>query len=298
MPKSSNVRQGFTSVGVNNCRTTLLRRLQSNLNVCIGLNGNLGYAGFHITSKSEVTLADKRINKALMVVKSKICEVLQTEEFHESDFRHGHILFKNYEKRILKASTKIRSIFTFNNIVKSYSNFRRLLELSSDYTKKAGCLKLPLYQNLSDPCFLFITFSSLKNKKAGGIDDIQIGNVTLAAILSLSLEIKNKTYLPKPSKKIFIPKANGKIRPLGIASSRDKIIQQALQIILAPLFERVFLNSSHGFRNKRSCHSALKQMYLQWHGIVWFIECDFVECFDKISHPIVLSIFNQYVNDY
>lgn len=263
VPKSSNVRRGFAGTGVNSCRITLCRRRQSNLNVCVGFSRNLGYAGFHTTSRSEATLADKHINKALMVVKSKICEVLQTEEFHESDYRHGRILFKNYEKRILKASKKVCAIFTFNNIVKSYSNLRRLLELSSNYTKEAGCLKLPLYQNLSDPCFLLIAFSSLKNKKVGGIDDIPIGNVTLAAILSLSIEIKNKTYSPKPTKKIFIPKANGKMRPLGISSSRDKIIQQALQIILAPLFERVFLDSSHGFRTKRSCHSALKQMYLQ-----------------------------------
>ena len=68
VPKSSNIRRRLTSVGVYNCRITLLRRRQSNLNVCTGFSRNLIYAGFYITSRSEVTLADKHFNKALMVV--------------------------------------------------------------------------------------------------------------------------------------------------------------------------------------------------------------------------------------
>nr|WAK85011.1 hypothetical protein [Amicula sp. isolate GU52X-4 cfCalB7] len=88
------------------------------------------------------------------------------------------------------------------------------------------------------------------------------------------------------------------MRPLGIASSKDKIVQKALLTILTPLFENVFLDSSYGFRPNRSCHSALKTIYYEWRGIKWFVECDFVSCFDKISHPIVLSIFNNYLDDY
>lgn len=87
------------------------------------------------------------------------------------------------------------------------------------------------------------------------------------------------------------------MRPLGITSSKDKIVQKALLIILISLFENVFLDSSHGFRPNRNCHSALKSIYYIWHGVKWFIECDFA-CFDRISHPIVLFIFNEYLDDY
>jgi retron-type reverse transcriptase len=103
----------------------------------------------------------------------------------------------------------------------------------------------------------------MKSKPSGGIDDIPIGNVTLASLISLSKDLKNKSYKPRPTKRIFIPKANGKMRPLGIASSRDKIVQHAMKVVLDPLFERIYLDSSHGFRSKRSCHTALNTMYHQ-----------------------------------
>ena len=88
------------------------------------------------------------------------------------------------------------------------------------------------------------------------------------------------------------------MKPLSIASSKNQIVQKTLLIILTPLFENVFLNSSHSFRLNRSCYSALKSIYYKWRCVKWFIECDFVSCFDRISHPIVLSIFNEYLDDY
>lgn len=198
-----------------------------------------------------------------------------------------------------KASKKVQKTFTSKNITATYFELYSFIEIASNYTKKGiGALKLPLYQNFSNPCFLLIAYSSLKNKKATGVNDIPIENVTLASLISLGQELQSKKFFPKPTKRIFISKANGKMRPLGIASCRDKIVQQALKLILEPLFENVFFDSSHGFRQNRSCHTALKTIYNKWRGIKWFIKCDCAQCFDSISHPIFLSIFNEYVNDY
>jgi retron-type reverse transcriptase len=88
-------------------------------------------------------------------------------------------------------------------------------------------LKLPLYKALCNPCVLLIAYSTLKSKKASGVDDVPIENITLASIISLSKELENKKYSPNPTKRVFIPKANGKMRPLGIASSKDKIVQKS-----------------------------------------------------------------------
>jgi retron-type reverse transcriptase len=83
----------------------------------------------------------------------------------------------------------------------------------------------------------------------------------LAGIIEISGKLKSKSYKPKPTKRVFIPKSNGKMRPLGMASSQDKIVQQAIKLILDAIFEDKFLGCSHGFRPTKSCHTALEQIY-------------------------------------
>lgn len=249
--------------------------------------------GFSTSSRSEVTLVGNSISREL-----KVCEVPQLE-FCKSPkvILAGLQLFKLYEKRINAASKKIQSHFTLFKIVEAfwiYERLHNLIVLNKDQKEK---LKIPLYQNLSNSCILLIAYSSLR-KKSGGVDGVPIENVTLGDILSLSVELKTKHYQPNPVKRLYISKGYGKLKPLGIASTKDKIVQQVLLMVLQPRFERIFLNVSHGFRPNKSCHTALKDIYLQWRGVIWFIECDFVHRFDKIGHNILLDLFNKYVDDY
>lgn len=142
-----------------------------------------------------------------------------------------------------------------------YFNLYRTIKLARSYNSRSGSMKLTVYKNLTDPCILLIVYTTFEKNEASGINSVAVENITLASILSLSLELKKFLFFPKPTKKVFISKTNGKMRPLGISSSKDKIVQKTILLMLEPLFENVFLDFSHGFRINRSCHSALKTIY-------------------------------------
>lgn len=123
-----------------------------------------------------------------------------------------------------------------------------------------GQVQLHLKDLLSDPCYLLITYQGMKRGASPGVDMVPIENMTLSNIIKLAKDLQEGSYKPTPARRVHIPKAKGGTRPLGIAASRDKIVQQALKNILVPLFEPIFLNESHGFRPGRGCHSALQHL--------------------------------------
>ena len=87
------------------------------------------------------------------------------------------------------------------------------------------------------------------------------------------------------------------MRPLGIPSFRDKLLQEVVRMILEAIYEPVFDDHSHGFRPNRSCHTALRQISSDFTGVVWFIEGDITGCFDNIDHEIVIDILARKIKD-
>lgn len=123
--------------------------------------------------------------------------------------------------------------------------------------------KIREYSLIHNKNFLKMAYYRIKSKPGNmtsGADLETLDGISSSWIDKTSESLKNQSFQFKPVRREFIPKANGKKRPLGIPSPRDKIIQEAMRAILEVIYEPVFLNSSHGFRPKRGCHTALKEI--------------------------------------
>jgi group II intron reverse transcriptase/maturase len=129
-----------------------------------------------------------------------------------------------------------------------------------------------------------------------GVDGKTIDGAGLKLIQEMITELKTSVYVPKPARRVHIPKANGKQRPLGIPSFRDKLLQTVVQFILEAIYEPTFSDASHGFRPERSCHTALEEVK-RMNGTRWWLEGDIKGFFDNLNHKTLLGIMGERITD-
>lgn len=157
-----------------------------------------------------------------------------------------------------------------------------------------------LYRYLLRPDIYYVAYQHLySNKGAGtkGVTDDTADGFSEIYIENIIDALKNEMYQPKPVRRTYIKKSNGKMRPLGLPVFTDKLIQEAIRMILEAIYEPIFSDYSHGFRPVRSCHTALAQIKKEFTGARWFIEGDIKGCFDNINHAVLVEIINQKIKD-
>jgi group II intron reverse transcriptase/maturase len=130
-----------------------------------------------------------------------------------------------------------------------------------------------------------------------GATEETVDGMSLAKIDKIIDAVRAERYRWKPVRRTYIPKKNGKLRPLGMPSWSDKLLQEVVRSILEAYYEPQFSDRSHGFRPGRGCHTALREVISRGAGTKWFIEGDISSCFDKIDHTVVLKILGERIHD-
>ena len=157
-----------------------------------------------------------------------------------------------------------------------------------------------LYRYLLREDVYYMAYKNLyANTGAGtkGTDDDTADGFSEEYVKQTINMLMNGSYEPKPVRRTYIPKSNGKERPLGIPSFRDKLVQEVIRMYLEAIYEPIFSDRSHGFRHNRSCHTALGQITKGFNGVKWFIEGDIKGCFDNINHKVLLELLAKKIKD-
>ena len=156
-----------------------------------------------------------------------------------------------------------------------------------------------LYRLFYDEDLYIIAYNSVKSNdgaETSGSDGTSLHGFCQEWITELIAAMRAESYQPQPNKIMMIPKKNGKMRKLSFPNGKDKLVQEAIRIILECIYEPTFSDLSHGFRPKRSTQSAIAEVET-WKGTIWFLEGDITACFDEIDHRILESILRERIHD-
>jgi RNA-directed DNA polymerase len=164
-----------------------------------------------------------------------------------------------------------------------------------------------LFNLVHHPCFLTVAWERVRTNKGArsagpdGVPPRFLGPVEADRMLTdLREEIKQRRFRPDPVREVMIPKGNGKQRPLGIASTADRVVQASLKLVLEPIFEADFLPCSYGFRPRRRAQDAIAEIHFFGSGTrnyCWVFEGDITACFDEISHSALVDRMRRRISD-
>lgn len=157
-----------------------------------------------------------------------------------------------------------------------------------------------LYRELYNPAFYLLAYAKIRSNDGAmtpGVTSETVDGMSVAKINAIIATLRNGTFAWSPVRRTYIPKKNGKLRPLGLPTWTDKLLQEVIRMLLDAYFEPQFLDCSHGFRPNRGRHTALTQVQRRFTGAIWFVEGDVKGCFDNIDHSTLLRILRESIHD-
>jgi group II intron reverse transcriptase/maturase len=130
-----------------------------------------------------------------------------------------------------------------------------------------------------------------------GVTEETVDATSLEKIRDIIQAVRQERYQWQPARRTYVPKKNGKKRPLGMPVWSDKLLAEVIRSILNAYFEGTFSEHSHGFRPERGCHTALREIYHTWKGTTWIIEGDIADCFGSLNHDLIVSALAEHIQD-
>lgn len=161
-----------------------------------------------------------------------------------------------------------------------------------------------LYRLLYREDLYVVAYERIKSNPGNmtaGVDGSTLDGFSMNAIRRIIESLRDGSFDFARARRVYIPKPNGKKRPLGVASPLDKVVQEVLRMVLEAIYDSPhgssFHVNSHGFRPGRGTHTALQEIRKNWSGVIWFVEGDIKGCFDNIDHTILMNILRKRISD-
>lgn len=165
---------------------------------------------------------------------------------------------------------------------------------------KAGKRVNGLFRLLESPVLWMEAYANIYANKGAttrGVNANTLDGFTDERVVNLQTLLKENRYRPKPVRRVYIPKSDGRKRPLGTSTGDDKLVQEVVRLILERLYEPIFSDRSHGFRPKRSTHTALSDIKHQWTGVKWLVKVDIAGFYDNIDHQVLVNLLSDKIDD-
>jgi group II intron reverse transcriptase/maturase len=157
-----------------------------------------------------------------------------------------------------------------------------------------------LYRQLFNPQLYLLAYGRIYANHGAmtpGATEETADGMSLERIDAIIDAMRHERYRFAPARRIYIPKRNGKMRPLGLPTWSDKLVGEVIRLLLEAYYEPTFSDHSHGFRPGRGCHTALSEVASTWTGTTWFIEADLADCFGSFDHKIMVEILAEKIHD-